>query len=314
MREIKYLSIGLFIGISATALLLTVMFIPSAVSATLPTDTVTPASTPTLIVSTTTYQLSPTSSLPTETFTPTPTFIQPTGTPTTTDTPTVTPTVPSPTPTLSAALMALLESGHLSQNGPMSLEQQFNVYGASLKFIRKTNAESRQVGDLINGQGYGSPSDICGPLSISILQDAGIIRSDLSPHAFWLLNPDLWDDRHLLGKAFPASQFENIQFNRKLNSVDWNETPLYPGDFLYIFAGKGGTFEHMLVVNRVDADGRAFSVTNFNTPNGFIIDEILLYDPADPGVGIFPYWIARPNASTGSTGFGGFEVWRYRAP
>jgi hypothetical protein len=96
--------------------------------------------------------------------------------------------------------------------------------------------------------------------------------------------------------------------------MDWHMNPLYPGDFIYIYAGTGGTFEHMLVVNRVDSDGRAYSVNNYLTPNGFIISEVLLYDPADPNAGMFSAWTARPNSKNGSTGFAGFEVWRLQTP
>ena len=211
-------------------------------------------------------------------------------------------------------MLSLLEVGYLSQRGSMSLEQQVNVFGASVKFIRKTTKESHQLGNQINGVGYGSPSDICGPLSIAILQAAGIVRSSLDPHAFWLHNPDVPDDRRLLSVAFPPILFENIKHTRKLSDMDWNETPLFPGDFLYIYAGPYGNFEHMLVVNRVDAEGRAYSVTNFNTSDGFIIDEVVLYDPADPNAGIFAHWTSQPYAKMGATGYGGFEVWRYQLP
>lgn len=211
-------------------------------------------------------------------------------------------------------MLDLLESGHLSQTGPLDLKQQIKIYETSLKYMRQTTEDSLLVGEGINGTGYGSPTDICGPLSIAILQDVGLVDTALDPHDFWLLNPDIWDDRRLLSKAFPPDQFDNKHYKVKLNKVDWNETPLYPGDFLYIYAGTGGNFEHMLVVNRVDSDGRAYAVTNHKTPKGFIISEVLLYNPSNPNVGMFPVWTARPNAETGSTGFAGFEVWRLRTP
>jgi len=210
--------------------------------------------------------------------------------------------------------MGLLQVGYLSQVGPLSLRDQFSVYESSLKFVRTSAEEIWLIGEQINGPGYGSPSNICGPLSIAILQEAGIIRPGLDPHAFWLLNPGVRGDRRLLSKVFPPSQFENVRFQVPLNEMDWRETPLYPGDFIYIYAGPGGNFEHMLVVNRVDADGRAYAVNNYNTPNGYIISETLLYDPANPDAGMFPTWTSRPNAKIGSTGFSGFELWRLREP
>lgn len=210
--------------------------------------------------------------------------------------------------------MDLLQVGYLAQAGPLNAKQLVKIYDTSLKYVRTNTKGSRLLGEQINGPGYGAPSDICGPLAIAILQEAGLISPDLDTHAFWLLNPDILDDRRLLAKAFVSDQFEDKRYKVKLNKVDWNETPLYPGDFVYIYAGTGGTFEHMLVVNRVDSDGRAYAVTNHKTLHGFIISEVLLYDPDDPNMGMFSVWTARPNAKMGSTGFDGYELWRLRSP
>lgn len=308
--DIKYLGLGLFIGLSATSMLFAGMLVPTTIVAALPTET--PSSTPSAFSSS--PQPSPTTRPPTSTYTPTPTLIRPTGSATPTDTPTVTPTVPSSTPTLSDTILGLFDSGYLSQTGPLSMKQQVNLYEAALKYVRTSTDDSRRLGEEINGKGYGAPSDICGPLSIAILQEAGLVGAGLDPHRFWLLNPDVRDDRRLLAKAFPPGQFENKRYKVKLNKVDWNQTPLYPGDFVYIYAGTGGNFEHMLVVNRVDSDGRAYAVTNHKTDNGFIISEVLLYNPANPNAGMFPIWTMRPNAETGSTGFAGYEIWRLRSP
>jgi hypothetical protein len=310
--EVKHLSIGLFIGMSVTSLLLTGMVIPPKVAVALPIETTT--ATPTAYISTPAPTSTSAIHPPTSTYTPTPTLIRPTLTATATDIFTATPTVPSPTPTFSDTLMGLLQVGYLSQVGPLDLRDQFRVYESSLKYVRTSTEEIRLIGERINGPGYGAPSNICGPLSIVILQEAGIVRPDINPHAFWMLNPDTQGDRSLLSKVFPPSRFDNIRFRIPLNKMDWRENPLYPGDFIYIYAGSGGTFEHMLVVNRVDEDGRVYAVTNYQTPNGFIISEVLLYNPIDPDVGMFSAWTARRNAKNGSTGFAGFELWRLRAP
>ena len=208
----------------------------------------------------------------------------------------------------------MLESGFISDVGPLSLRQKFQLYNTSLTYIRENSQDSRILGEDINGKGYGAPSDICGPLSIAILQEAGIVNPGLDPHAFWLLNPDVWDDRRLLAKAFPPDKYESFRVRTKLDKINWMETPLFPGDFVYLYAGAGGNFEHMLVVNRVDSQGRAYSVTNRNTEYGFIISEVLLYHPEKPNVGMFPIWTEWPKKEMGATGFGGFEVWRMRSP
>jgi len=70
----------------------------------------------------------------------------------------------------------------------------------------------------------------------------------------------------------------------------------------------------MLVVNRVDSEGRAYAVTNRNTDQGFVISEVLLYHPEKSRVGMFAVWTERPNKLEGATGFAGYEVWRMSAP
>jgi hypothetical protein len=154
---------------------------------------------------------------------------------------------------------------------------------------------------------------ICGPLSLAILQSAGLIESeDIIPYDFWLLNPFIGKDRALINRVFPKEKYEDILFRPPINKFDWSAQPLQPGDFLFIKHGTGGNFDHILVVNRVDRQMRAYSVTNFGTPDGYIIDEVVLYDPNDPNVGIFHTWTEKENAALGSTGFGGFELWRLR--
>jgi hypothetical protein len=68
----------------------------------------------------------------------------------------------------------------------------------------------------------------------------------------------------------------------------------------------------MLVVTRVDSQGRAYSVTNYNTEQGFVINEALLYDPADSNAGLFSQWTEKQFQKLGSTGYAGFEVWRLK--
>jgi len=301
--KITRLSIGLFTGISAIGLLLTGMLVPPRVAALQPTETATVTAYTSIPALTST----PTSRASTSTHTPTPTFIKPTSTATATD-------IATTTPTFSNTLIWSLQEGLLSEVGPLDLGDQIRVYEASLKYVRTSEYKSRRLGEHINGPGYGAPSNICGPLSISILQEAGIVNPDLDPHDFWMLNPDDLGARKSLAQAFPPEKFGSSRIRDKLDEIDWNNNPLYPGDFVYIYAGSGGNFEHMLVVNRVDSQGRAYAVTNHNTEDGFIISEVLLYDPGRSDLGMFSTWTVWPNAELGSTGFGGFEVWRMRTP
>ncbi|MBN1449967.1 MAG: hypothetical protein JW963_03055 [Anaerolineales bacterium] len=297
--NLKYLSIGLVIGLIVTGLFLAGLFFalpknsPLATYLPFATDSPTPApptSTPTIT--------------PTNTDTPSPTAAL-TSSPTLTPMPTNTPTVPE----------SMILNGKLLITGPLTREQQIKLYETSIQFIARTTRESKQVGEEINGIGYGSPTLICGPLSLAILQGANLIDYEaVIPYDFWLLNPYIPKDRTLVKQVFPANKYEDTRFKTPLNKFDWATYPLQPGDFIYIDRGTGGNFDHMLVVNRVDSQMRAYAVTNFGTPDGYIIDEVMLYDPIDPNAGIFHTWTEKQFSQLGSTGFGGFEVWRLRTP
>lgn len=219
------------------------------------------------------------------------------------------PSFPTPAQDVVAAWLA---EGQLDFRGPLDEDRQILLYQASLRYIAPSPAESRRVGERINGEGYGSPDLICGPLALAILQDVGLVTYELVPHDFWLLNPFDSAGQELIRRAFPLTLFEQIVIPKRIDQVDWNETPLLPGDFVYLRAGVGGNFDHMLTVNRVDSRGRAYAVTNYGTPQGFVIDEVLLYDPLNPGQGMFYVWTERPNALLGSTGFDGLVLWRAR--
>jgi len=246
--------------------------------------------------------------------------IQPTSTSTSTSTATITPSptltftptpLPSPTATLTAIEMKIA-SGEIAFAGPLTKEQQVNLYEASLFFIAPTYELSKRMSVLVNQARFSDPNTTCGPLSIAILQKAGILSEDLVAHSFFLINPNLGKDRGIIKTTFPPELYSDTRYKIRIDHFDWGTNPLAPGDFVYIYSGTGGNFEHMLVVNRVDSQGRAYSVTNYNTEQGFVINEALLYDPADSNAGLFPQWTKAQFQKLGSTGFAGFEVWRLK--
>jgi len=298
--DIKNLGLGLIIGLSGASLLIGGLLLSSVNLLDVPT-----VPEPTLFHTPESFRRSV---LATPTFTPTPTLVIPQ-----TNTPLPTRHVLA-TSTTEDMITNLLNSGQIFLTGPLTKVQQVQLYVSSLGFRRSTTNEARILGESFNGSGYGAPSDICGPLSIAILQDAGLLDKSINPHDFWLLNPDVLQNRQMLKRVFISERYENHRFKVRLNSFNWRENPLQPGDFLYIYSGTGGNFEHMLVVNRVDSQLRTFAVTNYNTPEGFIINEVMLYDPADSSVGIFKQWTAQQFNTLGSTGFDGFELWRLHKP
>lgn len=194
-----------------------------------------------------------------------------------------------------------------------------DVYGrlarAAAHYIAPTPEEALRVAQELNflpGSAYEHPSQLCGPLSVAILRDARLVAVDTAISEFWLLNPRVnWP---LLKATFPEDGFVHLTIRESLATFDFRRWPLHPGDFLYLYAGVGGTFEHMLTVSRVDADGRAFAVTNQRMDDDtYVIDDYLLYDPAQPETGQFYNWTGGYSRRLGWTGFGGFEVFRPRA-
>ena len=297
MRDLRYLAFGLAIGSIVAALGAVMVFValPTAKAYSVP-----PSVTPTTVLTSTETPKPIRTLAPTATFTATPTLIPPTET-----------LVPSATAT-PEPVQALINAGGLMFTGPLSSYQQIDLYKAAMYYARTTVEDSKRVGVEVNGAGYGDPSNICGPLAVAILRDAGLLPANTVPHDFWLLNPLAATDAARLTRTFPPTYYSYTRVLTPINKIDWRASPLMPGDFLFLWHGSGGNFDHMLVVSRVDNMGRAYAVTNYGTPDGFIINEAMLYDPDDGTVGLFHQWTQEQDAILGSTGFGGFELWRRR--
>ena len=250
----------------------------------------------TVVISETQIPLTPTRLLPTPTVSP--------PTTTTESAPTAT-ALPSATPTA-------------TPRGALSWEQEARLHQASLKFLADNEDDAtiivRDQIDYLESIGE-HPSLVCGPLSAVILRDAGLLPADVDLHGFWLLDPRLRPSQIILETYFPPDRYEWYHFDTSTTEFDFNAFPLLPGDFIYLYAGKNGTFEHIITVSRVDEAGRAYTVSNLGTDDGFVIRELMLYDPNHPGQGQIYDWMNREiNAWLGMTGDGGFDLWRPKAP
>jgi hypothetical protein len=202
--------------------------------------------------------------------------------------------------------------------GALTWEQEKQLHEASLKFLAENEDEAIMVArdqiDYLESIAE-HPSLMCGPLAAVILRDAGLLPHDVDLHGFWLLDPRMRSSQIILETYFPIESYEWYQFDTPTPEFDFNAFPLLPGDFLYLYAGINGTFEHMITVSRVDEDGRAYTVSNLETEDGFVIRELMLYDPHNPGVGQFYDWMNREiNGWLGMTGDGGFDLWRPKLP
>lgn len=222
-----------------------------------------------------------------------------------------TPTETGPAET--ATLPALTPTIEPYDHSVLTPEQRERLYQISLTFLAETEEEAIAVADRLNYiEQWGHPATFCGPLSIGILQQAGLVDRTVDLHDFWLLNPrDEYTITHIVEKAFPPEDYLWYRTTTPLNEFDFNQFPLYTGDFLYLYAGPSGTFEHMLTVTRVDEQGRVFGISAETYSGEYAISELMLYDPNDAGVGFFYDLTNRENMyTTGLTGFGGFQLWR----
>jgi len=264
----------------------------------------------TIVLSTlTSSPLPPSATLvpPTSTLTASPEVVDDLPLPSATLPPTKTQTL-TPTPTATP-----------TPRGALSWDQEERLYQSSLQFLADTPADATtvvrdQIDYLVsNGE---DPSLACGPISAAILRNAGLLPPDTDIHGFWLLDPRIRGSQIVLETYFPKDRYEWYQFNTSTIQFDFNAFPLLPGDFIYLYAGNyGGSFEHMIVVTRVDEAGRAYTVSNLATEEGFVIRELMLYDPQQPGVGQLYDWLNRElNGKLGMTGDGGFDLWRPVAP
>lgn len=239
--------------------------------------------------------------------TPMPTATQ-TATPT--HTPSPTPVPPTATPTMSPEEIAALR-----------------LYEASLYYVAETPLEAndkvKEIG-FLDGT-YESPDNACGPLTAAIMRDGGFLPEDSPVKDMWLLcmREDEEDEdlpfchgtRTLNRIYFPPEKYDYIKIEESIGKFDFVSNPLQVGDWLYLYVLKGVSnftgFDHMLVVTRVDENGAAYSVTNINHGEGFVIKEEMLYDPTRPGVGLF-YDLSNDDLrkELGMTGTAGFLLIR----
>ena len=215
----------------------------------------------------------------------------PTLTPSPTTPPSPTPLPPSATPTQTPTPQ------------PFAALQEI-----SRRYLAPSQADAVALAHSLNYlQGSEDPSNMCGPLAAALLRDGGVISPYVDLHEFWLLNPRVHEAK--LKRIFPENRFVHTKISTPIADYDFKAHPLQNGDFLYLYAGPNGNFEHMFTVTHVDEQGRAYTVTNLNTDEGYLVDEFMLYDPTNPGEGLIARWNHRDYAHLGLTGSGGFEIW-----
>jgi hypothetical protein len=197
----------------------------------------------------------------------------------------------------------------------LSLNQRETLTIVSQKFLADDEASANIIANnlkfLVND---GHASNMCGPLAIAQLRDAGLLSKNINLPDYWLLEPYQVHFQLLLDNLFPVEDYQRIRIENPINEINYLENPLYTGDYVYLYYGDLGTFEHIFTVTRVDAEGRAYTVTNVFTGTDYLIQEKMLYDPNNVGEGLFYEYTNLKNWNIGYTGFGGLEIWRPTTP
>ncbi len=173
----------------------------------------------------------------------------------------------------------------------------------SKNYLTDTHFEANKVAREIDylETAVEDASLMCGPLAGSMLQDVGIVPEDFDLGKFWLGDPPR-DGRPW--KFFNEEDFFLFAFRSRdlaLNKFNFRAFPLLPGDVIYT---HGGTGTHLFLVIEVDESGRAYSVNNncigeYNCP----IQQVLMYDLSNPGVGDFYTAYQEGWFRTGQLGF-----------
>jgi len=217
----------------------------------------------------------------------------------------------------------MVEAGYADLRTPMpvstpGLPWQERLLQVALAYQAFYPEDAEQIARSLNfldGQSE-SAENICGPLAAAILRDAGLLPSQPGPvqdlKSYWQASPPENGRPWIL---FSDRDYEVFHFDAPLAEFDFSAWPLQPADFLYTYASGNG-FEHMFIVTEVDAEGRAYTVTNQYQAWGnqiwgtMLILRYLLYDPHTPDAGIiYNEWSDR---RLGQTGNNGFDVLRRR--
>jgi hypothetical protein len=217
----------------------------------------------------------------------------------------------------------MLEAGYTDMRTPTPIRTpgipwQERLRQAALAYQAFYPEDAEQIARRLNfldGQ-RESAENLCGPLAAAILRDAGLLPAQAGPvqdlKSYWQARPS---ENGRPWNLFPERDYDVFHFDTPLAEFDFTVWPLQPADFVYTYAKDHG-FEHMFVVTEVDAEGRAYTITNQFQSWGHriwgntLILRYLLYDPHASGEGIiYNEW---SNSRLGMTGQNGFEVLRKR--
>jgi len=208
-----------------------------------------------------------------------------------------------------------------------SIERDESFTESSRSYISENPSDAEEIAKEIRCDRGASASNVCGPLSVSILlgwklnKDGSVTNvSDsltsgtriegIAPNDMWLGSPEIDPNRYR--NAFPPDEYDNFHITESIGTVDFSNIDgageLKPGDFLYL---DGGSFTHYIAVSRRDEMGSLYCVSNVHSSkkDEFEIKEVMLWDPKTKD-GFFRNWAYGVGPEKARTGLKGFYLWR----
>ncbi len=195
-------------------------------------------------------------------------------------------------------------------------------------YIALNHEEAEEVSNSILLRNDASPSNICGPLAMSILMQwelnennsvSKLVHQNSDPYRaegtippdMWLGTPEVDSTRYRI--AFPPDQYNQYHIEENIGRVDFDNIPdigtLEVGDFIFL---NGGSFTHYIAISKKDKQGRVYCVSNLHSEeekDKFLIDEVMLWDP-DKKDGYLRNWATGVGVEGAKTGTTGFYLWR----
>lgn len=185
---------------------------------------------------------------------------------------------------------------------PWSREQLSILGDSQTKFIA---ARPQDVQALLKKLGVEDASLADGPLAAAMMVEAHLLPKEVDLRRFWLL--DMRENLQLVEKLLPHEEFDWIVRMGSPAQMDFIGNPLLAGDLIYLVPEREEGYGKYVFVHRVNSTGATYAITNVydEVSQGYRIEEVPLYDPAQPGTG----YLATDGSITSSRSM---VVWRKR--
>ncbi len=162
------------------------------------------------------------------------------------------------------------------------------LFQAASSLVTSSDQETRQLADNLSfypGTLRGM-QELEGPLVMQLLHESGLVLDKDAPY-FQLPRFRLssLDDEWRFWAQFPDNVFTRYEYASPVGTFDFSAWPLLPGDV--VISSVDGVYHHLFMISEGGEGAAAYSVVPVEQPDGtFLVQRMLLYDPARPGEGL----------------------------